>query len=167
MKIKNHDDFPKLDHRTAPSFRAERDWVINSPPIPRARPGDGRHDQLGNFQTALLGRITPASTVAMIEAFRHALNLPFGLYDVAHTALEIERHDVKLAGGKQDQYAAAFGGINFIEFLPEDRVIVNPLRVSPAVLNELQTSIVLCFTGQSRDLRRDHSSANQGSTGWR
>src|SRR4029077_7429232 len=65
MKIKNHDDFPKLDHRTAPSFRTERDWVIDSPPIPRARPGDGRHDQLGNFQTALLGRITPASTVDM------------------------------------------------------------------------------------------------------
>jgi hypothetical protein len=63
MKIKNHDDFPKFDHRTAPSFSAERDWVIDSPPIPRARPGDGRHDQLGNFQTALLGRITPASTV--------------------------------------------------------------------------------------------------------
>src|SRR5262245_38046021 len=64
MKIKNHDDFPKLDHRSAPSFWAERDWVIDSPPIPRARPGDGRHDQLGNFQTALLGRITPASTRA-------------------------------------------------------------------------------------------------------
>src|SRR5262249_26308065 len=43
-----------------------------------------------------------------------------------------------------------FGGINFIEFLPQDQVIVNPLRVPPAVLNELQSSIVLCFTGQSR-----------------
>src|SRR5258708_11804955 len=63
MKIKNHDDFPKLDHRTAPSFRTERDWVIDSPPIPRARPEDWRHDQRGNFQTALLGRITPASTL--------------------------------------------------------------------------------------------------------
>jgi hypothetical protein len=62
MKIKNHDDFPKLDHHTPPSFWVERDWVIDSPPIPGARPGDGRHDQLGNFQTALLGRITPAST---------------------------------------------------------------------------------------------------------
>jgi hypothetical protein len=62
MKIKNHDDFPKLDHQTAPSFRAKRHWVIDSPPIPRARLGDRRHDQLGNFQTALLGSITPAST---------------------------------------------------------------------------------------------------------
>src|SRR5262249_24973443 len=58
----------KLDHRSAPSFWAERDWVIDSPPIPRARPGDGRHDQRGNFQTALLGRITPASTGGAQEA---------------------------------------------------------------------------------------------------
>src|SRR6185312_13330081 len=62
MKIKNHDDYPKLDHRSAPSCPAERDWVIDSPPIPRAPPGDRRHDQLGIFQTALLGSITPVST---------------------------------------------------------------------------------------------------------
>src|SRR5262249_49606852 len=62
MQIKNHDDFPKFDHRSAPSFWAERDGVSDSPPLPRARPGEGRHDQLGNFQSALLGRITPVST---------------------------------------------------------------------------------------------------------
>ena len=59
MQIKNHDEFPKFDHRSAPSFWAERDGVSASP---RARPGEGRHDQLGNFQSILLGRITPAST---------------------------------------------------------------------------------------------------------
>ena len=64
----------KFDHRTAPSFSAERDWVIDSPPIPRARPGDGRHDQLGNFQTALLGRITPAST-RLARSTRDLLNV--------------------------------------------------------------------------------------------
>jgi len=36
--------------------------VSDSPPLPRARPGEGRHDQLGNFQSVLLGRITPVST---------------------------------------------------------------------------------------------------------
>src|SRR5262249_12680572 len=61
---KNHDDFPKLDHRAAPSFWAERDEVIDSPPASRAHPGGGQHDQLGNFQTALLRRITQASTVS-------------------------------------------------------------------------------------------------------
>jgi hypothetical protein len=62
MKIKYHDDFPKLDHRTAPSIPGRTGWVTDSPPARWARPGGGRHDQLGNFQTAVLGRITPAST---------------------------------------------------------------------------------------------------------
>ena len=91
-----------------------------------------------------------ALVVALVEAFRAMLSLPLGPYDVAHTAYEIERLELKLAGGKQDQYAGAFGGMNFLEFLANDRVIVNPLRVGSAVLNELQTSLIVCFTGVSR-----------------
>ena len=92
-----------------------------------------------------------ALAVAIVEAFAHAFDLPMGLYDVGRTAWEVERIDLRLAGGKQDQYAAAFGGINFIEFLPDDRTIVNPLRVSDSVLLELEASIVIAFTGLSRD----------------
>jgi len=88
--------------------------------------------------------------VTILGAFAEWLKLPLGEYDLAHLAYEIERVDLAMAGGKQDQYAATFGGVNFMEFYKDDKVIVNPLRIRSKYLNELSHNMVLYYTGTSR-----------------
>ena len=87
--------------------------------------------------------------VALVGLFKSWKRLPLTDYEIAEIAYQIERVDLAIKGGRQDQYAATFGGFNYIEF-HGDTVIVNPLRISEATLNELQYHLMLCFTGSTR-----------------
>jgi D-glycero-alpha-D-manno-heptose-7-phosphate kinase len=88
--------------------------------------------------------------VSVLGAFAEWLSLPLGEYDLAHLAYSIEREDMAMAGGRQDQYAAAFGGFNYMEFYESDKVIINPLRVKNKIINELSRNTILYYTETSR-----------------
>jgi len=106
-------------------------WVHSDAP-----PGSG----LGSSSTLVV------ALIALIAAWQKR---SVSGYEIAELAYRIERVDLGLSGGRQDQYAAAFGGFNFIEFHRDDTV-VNPLRIRPDILNELEYRLLLCYMGQTR-----------------
>lgn len=87
--------------------------------------------------------------VCLVGLLKEFKSLPLVDYEISHLAYQVEREQLGIKGGMQDQYAATFGGFNFIEFFKE-RVIVNPLRVSQDVINELEHNLLLCYTGTTR-----------------
>ena len=89
--------------------------------------------------------------VSLAGVFKQMLRLTMDNYQLAHFAFEVERKDLSFTGGKQDQYAAAFGGLNYMEFLPGDRVIVEPVIISPDHLKTLENNLLLYYTSLNRD----------------
>lgn len=99
-----------------------------------APPGSG----LGTSSTVM---------VAMLIAMARWKGMEMDGYQLADLAYQVEREDLGISGGYQDQYAATFGGINFIEFHGRNNVVVNPLRIKKDILHELQYNLLLCYTG--------------------
>jgi D-glycero-alpha-D-manno-heptose-7-phosphate kinase len=135
LKLDGNLDLIKAVVRALKVRRGADLWVHSDAP-----PGSG----LGSSSTLV---------VALIGVLSEWHKKPLSGYEVAELAYRIERMDLGLAGGRQDQYAAAFGGFNFIEF-QDGTTVVNPLRIRPDVLRELEYRMLLCYMGQTRQSAR-------------
>jgi D-glycero-alpha-D-manno-heptose-7-phosphate kinase len=132
------------------------------------RLGGRETEGAGGFDLFLHSNAPPGSglggsstlMVALIGLLKEFRGLPLTDYEIADMAFQVERVDLGLKGGLQDQYAATFGGFNFLE-LTGDRVIVNPLRVHDDVIMELEHNLLLAFTGRTR--QGDHIIEDQTS----
>jgi D-glycero-alpha-D-manno-heptose-7-phosphate kinase len=91
-----------------------------------------------------------AVVVSVIGVMKRLLNLSLSSYDMANLAVRVEREELQIKGGLQDQYASTFGGFNFIEFSRDKQVLVSPLRIKPEVENELISRLLLIDTQVTR-----------------
>ena len=85
--------------------------------------------------------------VNVLKTLTTYLQLPLSKQDLAENAFFVARNLLQHHVGKQDEYAAAFGGLNFIEFLPDETSRIQAIAPVPSVMSELQNSLLLFFTG--------------------
>jgi D-glycero-alpha-D-manno-heptose-7-phosphate kinase len=157
----NHLRFESLDRATSVQVddfakrpkTLELHWAVYKAIISKFNSGKKINLSLKTYTDAPVGSGLGGSStlvVAMIKAFDKLLELNLTNYEIASLAFEIERVDCGLQGGRQDQYSAAFGGFNFMEF-SRDESRVTPLQIAPRVIAELEASLILFFTGVSRE----------------
>jgi len=106
--------------------------------------------------------------VNILKTLSTYLQQPISKYDLAERSFHIARHLLGKHVGKQDEYAAAFGGLNFISFHPDGSSLVEPIYLNPAVLTELQRNLMLFFTGSAHhswSILQEQESATRNQTG--
>jgi len=106
--------------------------------------------------------------VNILKTLSSYLQRPISKYDLAERSFHIARHLLGKPVGKQDEYAAAFGGLNFISFHPDGGTLVEPIDLNPAVLTELQRNLMLFFTGSAHHswtILQDQEASARNETG--
>ncbi len=93
---------------------------------------------------------------SIVGALKSYMKLSLTSYEIAELAHQIERKNLGIKGGFQDQYACTFGGFYFIEF-KKNIFIVNPLKIRSDIIHELESCLVLADTNISRDSSEIHS----------
>jgi D-glycero-alpha-D-manno-heptose-7-phosphate kinase len=106
--------------------------------------------------------------VNLLKVITTYLRCPLSKYDLAERAYRITRVGLGRHVGKQDEYAAAFGGLNYIRFLKDGSVQVDALQLDPGVLSALQSNLMLFFTGaahHSWDILADQEKSTRQPSG--
>jgi len=87
--------------------------------------------------------------VNILKTLSSFLQKPLSKYELAEQAFHIARNVLGRHVGKQDEYAASFGGLNYISFLKDGNTQVDPLDLDPSISRELQANLMLFFTGSA------------------
>ena len=106
--------------------------------------------------------------VNILKTLSAYLQQPISKYDLAERSFHIARHLLGKHVGKQDEYATAFGGLNFITFNSDGSTLVEPIDLNPSVLTELQRNLMLFFTGSAHhswSILQEQESSTRNQTG--